>query len=71
MIMESPPGHHITYTELELRQDVTKIISDRPVEGVHDRRARRTGGQAGPEAGSHQLQRVRDFHDQLLSAVAC
>jgi hypothetical protein len=71
MIMKGPPGHHITYTELELRQDPTKIISDGAVEGLHDRRAPRTGGQAGGEAGSHQLQRLRDFHDQLLSTAAC
>jgi hypothetical protein len=71
MIMESPPGHHITHTELEQRQDLTKIISDGAVESLHDGCAGRTGGKASAEAGSHQLQRLGDLHDQLLSAAAC
>jgi hypothetical protein len=69
MIMESAPRRHITYAELEQRQDLTKIISDGAVKGPHDRRARRTDGQSGSETGSHQLQSLRNFHDRLLSAA--
>jgi hypothetical protein len=71
MITKSPPGHHIAHTELEQPQHLTKIISDGTVEGPYDGSARRTGGQAGAKAGSHELERLRDFHDQLLSAAAC
>ena len=36
--MECPPGCHISNTQLQQRLHLTKIISDRTLEGPHDRR---------------------------------
>jgi hypothetical protein len=49
---------------------LTKIISDRTVEGPYNRRARHTRRHASSETGSHQLQHLWHFHDQLSAAAA-
>jgi hypothetical protein len=71
MIMKNPPGRRLACAELEQRQYLTKIFSDWTIEGPYHRCACRTSGQTGTKAGSHQLQRLRSFHDQPLSAATC
>jgi hypothetical protein len=70
MIVESLPGGHITRTQLEQCQDLTKIVCDRTLECSHHRGTRRTGWQAGAETRSHQFQCLRNFHDQFFTASA-
>jgi hypothetical protein len=69
MIIQSPPGVHVSDTQLHQRQHLTKIISHGTVEGLHDGRTCRAGGQAGGEARGQELQSLRPFHDQSLPAT--
>jgi len=70
MIMESLPGDHVTHTQLEQRQDLTKIVCDRTIECSHHGSTRCASRETGGEARSHQLQRLRNVGDQLCSTAA-
>jgi len=63
------PGGHVTHTQLEQCQDLTKIVSDGTSKS-HNRNTRRAGWETGAEAPSHQLQHLRHLHDQLFSTAA-
>ena len=61
MIIQNPPGVHVSDTQLHQRHHLTKIISHGTVEGFHDGRTCRAGGQAGGEARRQELQSLRPF----------
>ena len=66
--MQAAPRRGVGGAQLDECHHPTKIIGDRPVEGVDDRPARLAYRHSRIQAGTHQLERLRCLQDQLLSA---